>query len=156
LYGLATVSVIHAFEHIFQMFQIHSMHMSRAEAGGLLGYWYPWLMKSELLHFSYALFMLIGLVVLYPGFAGRSRNWWATALLIQVWHCFEHTLLLYQASTENYLFGGTVPTSVLQLVIPKAELHFFYTSLVLIPMGFAMMFYQYQPQQHDNTQRDSV
>ena len=36
------------------------------------------------------------------------------------------------------LFGAKVPTSILQLVFPRVELHLFYNVVVFIPMVIAM------------------
>lgn len=82
--------------------------------------------------------MLVGLAVLLPGFVGGARAWWKAALVIQLWHHMEHALLLYQAQANNNLFGEPVPTSVVQLVLPRVELHLFYNAIVTIPMVVAM------------------
>ena len=82
---------------------------------------FPWLVKQEWLHYGYALVMLIGLIILRPGFVGRARTWWTIALAIQVWHHFEHLLLLIQAQTHTYLLGRKEPTSLLQLFFPRVE-----------------------------------
>jgi hypothetical protein len=50
------------------------------------------------------------------------------ALWIQVWHHFEHLLLLMQAVTGANLMGKPVPTSIAQLVLPRVELHLAGTS----------------------------
>ncbi len=42
------------------------------EARGLLGLYYPWLIKSEVLHYGYALVMLAGLWTVPFGIHGRS------------------------------------------------------------------------------------
>src|SRR2546421_7266720 len=47
---------------------------------------FPWLVHSEVLHYGYALIMLVGIWMLLPGFVGRSRAWWLAALVIQFWH----------------------------------------------------------------------
>ena len=61
------------------------------------------------------------------------------ALVIQFWHHIEHLLLLLQAQTGTFFFGRSVPTSVLQLVFPRVELHLFYNSVVFAPMVVAMV-----------------
>lgn len=61
----------------------------------------PWLVTPEWLHYLYAIVLLAGLIVLRPGFTGRSRTWWDVALAIQVWHHFEHALLLGQPSSAS-------------------------------------------------------
>lgn len=94
---------------------------------------------SEWLHYGYALVMLAGLFVLRKGFVGRARTWWNIALGIQVWHHLEHLLLLLQAITGSYLLGRSVPTSIVQLVAPRVELHLFYNAVVFAPMVVAMV-----------------
>jgi ubiquinone/menaquinone biosynthesis C-methylase UbiE len=82
--------------------------------------------------------VLVGLILLRPGFVVRARVWWTVALVIQFWHHIEHLLLLIQAQTHTFFFGGTVPTSVLQTVFPHVELHLFYNSIVFVPMVIAV------------------
>ncbi len=86
--------------------------------------------------------MLVGLILLRPGFTGRAKGWWTAALVIQVWHHLEHLLLLVQALTGSYLLGRAVPTSVLQLFAPRVELHLFYNAVVFIPMVVAMVLHR--------------
>jgi hypothetical protein len=90
---------------------------------GILGMYYPWLMKSEVLHYGFALVMLIGLWVLRKGFTGDAYKWWMVSFWIQFWHHIEHFILFYQAQTQRFWFGGTVPTSIGQIWIPRIELH---------------------------------
>ncbi|GAA2520089.1 hypothetical protein Ahu01nite_076900 [Winogradskya humida] len=132
------VVVAHWAEHVVQAVQIWVLHWPRPQARGLLGIPFPWLISSEWLHYGYALVMLAGLVLLRRGFTGRARTWWNIALGIQVWHHFEHLLLLLQALTGTYLAGRAVPTSLLQLVLPRVELHLFYNAVVFVPMVVAM------------------
>jgi hypothetical protein len=82
--------------------------------------------------------MLIGLWILRKGFVGRAHTWWMIAFGIQFWHHIEHLLLLIQAQTGAYLLGRPVPTSILQLLFPRVELHLFYNSIVFIPMVVAV------------------
>src|SRR5258708_30592319 len=124
------IVLAHWAEHIFQIVQIFVLNWPRPQALGALGLVFPWLVQSEWLHYIYAFLMLIGLIILRPGFQGRARFWWNIALVIQVWHHFEHLLLLGQALTHTYLFGGTVPMSVLQVFFPRVELHMFYNTIV--------------------------
>jgi len=132
------VVLAHWAEHIAQAYQIWGLGLPRPKARGVLGMWYPWLVTSEWLHYGYAVVMLIALFLLRPGFVGRARSWWTVALVIQFWHHIEHLLLLIQAQTHHPFFGQKVPTSVLQLVFPRVELHLFYNSIVFIPMVVAM------------------
>lgn len=132
------VVLAHWGEHLLQAYQIYVLKWPRLQARGLLGHFFPWLVKSEALHYGYALVMLIGLWVLRAGFVGRSRAWWTIALGIQIWHHFEHLLLQGQALLNKNLFGSAVPTSVAQLWVPRVELHIFYNAIVFAPMVVAM------------------
>ena len=58
------VVLAHWGEHLVQAYQIYVMGWPRPMANGILGLWYPWLIKSETLHYGYALVMLIGIWVL--------------------------------------------------------------------------------------------
>jgi len=64
---------------------------------------------SEVLHYGYALIMLVGIWTLLPGFVGRSRAWWLAALVIQFWHHIEHALLQGQVIAGRTLFGPRLP-----------------------------------------------
>ena len=132
------VVLAHWAEHLVQAYQIWVLGRPRPAARGVLGQVFPWLVTSEWLHYGYALVMLVGLVLLRPGFAGRARTWWTVALVIQFWHHIEHLLLLVQAQTGTFFFGAAVPTSVAQVVFPRVELHLFYNSIVFIPMVIAV------------------
>lgn len=132
------IVLAHWAEHLAQAYQIWVLGWPRPKARGVLGEVYPWLVTSEWLHYGYALVMLIALFLLRPGFVGRARTWWTVALVIQFWHHIEHLLLLIQAQAGHNFFGKPVPTSVLQLIFPRVELHLFYNSIVFIPMMIAV------------------
>jgi hypothetical protein len=140
--ALAVFMVIvaaHWGEHVAQAYEIWVLHWPTADANGLLGIPFPWLIKTEWLHYGFAVLMLAFLWVLKDGFTGRSRRLWNIALGIQFWHHIEHLLLLLQASFGFRLFGGDVPTSVLQYFFPRVELHLFYNAIVTIPMVIAVV-----------------
>ncbi len=140
------IVLTHWGEHLFQAFQIYVLGWPVPKALGMLGLFYPWLVKSEVLHYVYALVMLIGLWVLRTGFTGvADRRWWTIALVIQFWHHIEHLLLLIQAMTGHNLLGRPVPTSILQLWLPRVELHLFYNAVVFIPMVIGMYFHLFPP-----------
>lgn len=141
-----TVIVLaHWAEHLAQAFQIYVLGWPVPESRGVLGLWYPWLVKSEVLHYGYALVMLAGLWMLRPGFVGKARTWWTVALVIQFWHHIEHALLQGQAILGHNLFNSPVPTSIAQLWIPRVELHLIYNSIVFIPMVVGMYFHMFPP-----------
>jgi hypothetical protein len=132
------IVVAHWAEHLVQAYQIWVLGWPLPQARGVLGVPFPWLVQQEWLHYGYALVMLVGLWFLRGGFTGRARTWWTIALGIQVWHHFEHLLLLLQAQTGVFLFGGTAPVSIVQTVLPRVELHLFYNAAVFVPMVVAV------------------
>lgn len=145
LLSFMVVVLFHWLEHLVQAYQVWVLHMPRPMAMGILGMYYPWLMRTETLHYSFALVMLVGLWVLRKGFTGTSHKWWMVSFWIQFWHHFEHFILFYQAQTHRYWFGGSVPTSVGQIWFPRIELHLFYNAIVFIPMVVAMYYHVYPP-----------
>ena len=138
LWAYLLVVVIHWVEHLFQAAQIWILGMPRPEALGALGFVFPWLVTSEVMHFTYAVLMFGGLVLLRPGFHGAARGWWTASLAIQGWHLVEHTLLQLQAIAGQNLFGSPVPTSIAQQWVPRPELHLLYNLAVFVPMIVAM------------------
>src|ERR1700727_3886174 len=92
------IVLAHWGEHLVQAYQIFVMGWPRPKANGIVGLWYPWLIKSETLHYGYAVVMLAGIWILRKGFTGRARTWWTIALVIQFWHHIEHFLLITQAT----------------------------------------------------------
>src|SRR4051812_4858952 len=139
------IVLLHWAEHIVQAYQFFVMHWSRQMSMGIAGMYYPWLMKTEALHYGFALVMVIGLWILRKGFTGTSYKWWMASFWIQFFHHFEHLILFIQANTHHYWFGGTVPTSIGQIWIPRIELHLIYNTLVFIPMVVAMYYHAYPP-----------
>lgn len=142
------IVIAHWAEHLLQALQVYVLHWPREISRGALGYVFPWLVSSEWLHYIYAIIMLLGLLVLRPAYQDRARFWWDTALIIQVWHHFEHGLLLGQALAGHNLFGSPVPTSILQLFIPRIELHLFYNVVVFVPMFIAMIDHIFSSHKH--------
>lgn len=132
------IVLAHWAEHIVQAVQIYLLHWPLREARGVLGVPFPWLVHSEWLHYGYAAVMLAGLILLRPGFTGPAKAWWTASLVIQVWHHFEHLILLIQAYAGTNLAGRPVPTSVVQLIVPRVELHLFYNAVVFAPMVVAL------------------
>jgi hypothetical protein len=142
----------HWAEHLFQAFQIYALGWPVPDARGLVGHYYPWLIKSETLHYGYALVMLAGLWLLRPGFTGvKDRRWWTAALAIQFFHHIEHFLLIAQATFGYNLLGRPVPTSIIQLWVPRVELHLFYNTIVFIPMMIGMYYHLFPPREEAAT-----
>ena len=132
------IVLAHWAEHLAQALQVYALHWPMKQAGGVLGLWFPWLVRSESLHYGYALVMLAGLWILREGFVGSARTWWMIAFYIQFWHHIEHALLQAQVIVGRNLFGSPVPMSIAQLVIPRLELHLIYNTIVFVPMIIGM------------------
>ena len=132
------IVLAHWAEHVIQAIQIWGLGWSRSDALGLLGVPFPWLVSSESLHYGYALVMLLGLWVLRHGFVGRGRKWWMASFWIQAWHHVEHLVLLTQAVIGANLLGRAAPSSIVQVLVPRVELHLLYNAMVFVPMVIAM------------------
>ena len=135
--------VAHMAEHVVQAVQIWALGNAVADSRGVAGQWFPWLATSESLHYFYAIYTLLGLILLFPAFQGRAIFWWSIALLIQFWHHFEHVVLLFQRVTGDFFFGEAVPTSIVQVLVPRVELHLMYNTLVFVPMVVALYLHFY-------------
>jgi hypothetical protein len=142
------IVLAHWAEHVVQAIQIWALGRAVPDSRGVLGEWFPWLVSSEALHYGYALVMLAGLIILRPAFTGAARTWWTIALALQVWHHLEHLILLLQAHSGVHLAGRPVPTSVVQLFVPRVELHLFYNAVAFVPMLVAM-YLHWRPQEPD-------
>lgn len=137
------VVLAHWAEHLAQAWQIWVMDWPIPNAQGVLGLWFPWLIKSETLHYGYALFMVIAIWVLRKGFSGAARKWWMVSFWIQFWHHFEHLLLIYQATSHHNFWHKPVPFSIVQLIIPRVQLHLFYNTIVFLPMVIGMYYHMF-------------
>ena len=69
----------------------------------------------------------------------------ACALRIQFFHHIEHLLLQLQVVIGHNFFGRPVPTSIVQLWVPRVELHLFYNTIVFIPMVIGMYYHMFPP-----------
>ncbi len=87
------IVLAHWAEHLVQAYQIWGLGWPIPESKGVLGYWFPWMVSSELLHYGYAFIMLICLWLLRTGFTGKAYTWWMISFRIQFWHHIEHALL---------------------------------------------------------------
>jgi len=140
------VVLAHWVEHLLQGLQIYVLGWPVPEARGALGMFFPALIKSESLHYGYAVVMLVGLWMLRRGFTGKVDHfWWMTAFWIQFFHHIEHALLQAQVILGHNLMGRPVPTSLVQLWVPRVELHLFYNTIVFIPMAIAMYYHLFPP-----------
>lgn len=146
-FALRTYMVIvlaHWAEHLLQAFQIYALGWPVPASRGVIGHFFPWVISSEVLHYGYALVMLVGLFLLRPGFtAAAERRWWTIALAIQFFHHIEHGLLQLQAILGTPFFGRPVATSLVQIWVPRVELHLFYNTIVFVPMIVAMYYHMF-------------
>jgi hypothetical protein len=140
------IVLAHWAEHLLQAFQIYGLGWPVPESRGLLGHFFPFVVESEVLHYTYAVVMLAGLWVLRSGFAGTlDRRWWMVAFGIQFFHHIEHFLLQAQYLLGQNLLDRPVPTSLVQLWVPRVELHLIYNTVVFIPMVMAMYYHMFPP-----------
>lgn len=147
--SMIVISLVHMSEHIAQWVQLYVLNVPRTQAWGLLGsIKLPWLnglalVQDEWMHWTLAYLMLLGLIALYPTMTSSINygRYWIAALAIQTWHMTEHMLLLAQQLLGVHFFGQAVNTSIIQLILPRIELHFFYNVVVFVPMAAAMILY---------------
>lgn len=140
------IVLAHWAEHLVQALQIYAFGWPVPAARGVLGLAFPWLIASETLHYGYAVVMLAGLWLLRGGFTGKAdRFWWMLAFWIQFFHHIEHAILQTQAIVGANLLGRPMPTSLVQLWVPRVELHLFYNTIVFIPMAIAMYYHLFPP-----------
>ena len=139
------IVLAHWAEHLLQAFQIYALGWPVPEARGVLGYFFPWLdqVRDAALRLC-ARDARSGCSCCgraSPAFrsagGGRSRS------SIQFFHHIEHALLQIQAITGHNLFDRPVPTSIVQLWVPRVELHLFYNTIVFIPMVIAMYYHMF-------------
>jgi hypothetical protein len=142
---LLALVVAHRVEHAAQAYQVYVLHWSRPHSHGALGSLLHGLAAIEWLHYGYVGSILAGLLLVWPGFAGRARGWWTAAVSIQAWHLVEHTLLVGQVLLGQTLLGASEPTSLLQLVAPRVELHLFYNAVGFIPMAIGLFYHLFPP-----------
>jgi hypothetical protein len=146
LRAFMVIVLFHWLEHFLQTFQIYVLGWPVPQAKGALGLLFPALITSEALHYGFAIVMLIALWLLRPGFTGTlERRWWTVALAIQFFHHIEHALLQAQVIVGHNLFDRPVPTSLVQLWVPRVELHLFYNTIVFVPMVVAMYYHLFPP-----------
>ncbi|WP_107670509.1 hypothetical protein [Cyanothece sp. BG0011] len=121
--------------------QLWLFHWERPDCLGLLGLLNPWLMRSEWLHYGYALLMLIGLWVFQSKMTTKKASfWWSLALWFQFYHHFEHAILLSQELLKVNFLNSSTPISIGQIWFPRIELHLFYNFIVFIPMIIALWY----------------
>lgn len=106
----------HLNEHITQAVQAYALGWPANRSLGFLGLFWPFLVHSEILHYCFALFIMLGLFVFRDRFTGKAHTWWVVAFWIAFWHHIEHLLLLTQWLEGANLFHAPQPISVMQLM----------------------------------------
>jgi hypothetical protein len=178
LWTFGIITLAHWAEHLVQAFQVYVLGWPLPQARGVLGMPFPWLVKSEFMHYLYAIVMLVALWVLRKGFTGRSYVWWMIAFWIQFWHHIEHALLQGQVLYGANFFGAPAPISIIQMLgflqgpagdgfgglmhnppgyqlswltlfVRRVEVHLFYNTLVFIPMAIGMYLHMFPSPQEE-------
>ena len=128
---LAIAQTAHFTEHIAQIVQIHLLHLSGANAQGIVGQ-----LNIEWVHFIWNAFVLVALLILLPQF--RTNAWLIAVTPLAAWHLVEHTLMI-----ATYIQTGVVGSPGLLssggligggLPIARPDLHFFYNLAETIPL----------------------
>jgi hypothetical protein len=172
LWIYTTIILLHWGEHLTQAFQVYVLDWPLKQSFGMLGMVWPELVKTEGLHYFYALFMLAVFWFLRKGFVGRSYYWWMAAFWIQFWHHIEHALLQYQVLAGHNFFGAPAPISIIQMLgfiegdasngfggllagppvhpvsmlllgVRRLEVHLIYNAIVTVPMVIAMYYHMW-------------
>jgi len=86
-YVLVVTQTGHLLEHVAQMFQIHVLALTGADARGVFG-----TLDIEWVHFLWNTWVLLAVVVLLRHF-GANRWLWLTALFSS-WHAVEHAYIV--------------------------------------------------------------
>ena len=131
---LATSQTLHLFEHVAQMVQIHMLHLSGANAQGIVGQ-----LNIEWVHFTWNALVLVTLLVLLPRFP--TNPWLIAVTPLAAWHFVEHSVMIATyvqtgvsgtpglLSSGGLLFGG--------LPIARPDLHFLYNLVETVPLLIA-------------------
>jgi hypothetical protein len=133
---LALSQTAHLVEHVAQMVQIHALHLSGANAQGIVGQ-----LNIEWVHFIWNAVVFVTLLVLLPHF--RTNPWLIAVTPLAGWHFVEHSVMIATylqtgvsgtpglLSSGGLLFGG-VPVS-------RPDLHFFYNLAETVPLLVAWL-----------------
>ena len=128
---LAVSQTAHLLEHVAQMIQIHVLHLSGANAQGIVGK-----LNIEWVHFIWNVLVLVTLLVLLPRF--RTNPWLIAVTPLAAWHFVEHSVMIATyiqtgvsgtpglLSSGGLLFGG--------LPIARPDLHFLYNLVETAPL----------------------
>src|SRR3982074_898129 len=84
---LALSQTAHLVEHLAQMVQIHVLHLSGANAQGIVGQ-----LNIEWVHFIWNAVVFVTLLVLLPHF--RTNPWLIALTPLAAWHFVEHSVMI--------------------------------------------------------------
>jgi len=133
---LAVSQTAHLLAHVAQMVQIHVLHLSGANAQGIVGQ-----LNIEWVHFIWNALVLIALLSLAPHF--RSNPWLIAVAPLAAWHFVEHSVMIATyiqtgvsgspglLSSGGLIFGG--------LPIARPDLHFLYNLVETGPLLVAWL-----------------
>ena len=133
---LAVSQTTHLLEHVAQMIQIHVLHLSGANAQGIVGQ-----LNIEWVHFIWNALVLITLLALVPHF--RSNPWLIAVTPLAAWHFVEHSVMIATyiqtgvsgspglLSSGGLIFGG--------LPMARPDLHFLYNLVETAPLLMAWL-----------------
>jgi hypothetical protein len=130
---LAVSQTAHLVEHVAQMVQIHVLHLSGANAQGLVGQ-----LNLEWVHFIWNALVLVTLLALLRVPRFRTNPWVVAVTPLALWHFVEHSVMIATyiqtgaagspglLSSGGLLFGG--------LPIARPDLHFLYNLAETVPL----------------------
>src|SRR2546423_6659858 len=128
---LAVSQTTHLLEHVAQMVQIHVLHLSGANAQGIVGQ-----LNIEWVHFSWNALVLVTLLVLLPRFP--TNPWLIAFTPLAAWHFVEHSVMIATyiqtgvSGTPGLLASGGLVFGGLPIARP--DLHFSYNFVETVPM----------------------
>ncbi|HEY7624047.1 MAG TPA: hypothetical protein VIA63_03370 [Candidatus Limnocylindria bacterium] len=120
---LAVTQTLHFFEHVAQMVQIHVLHLSGANARGVVGQ-----LDVEWVHFIWNAFVLVAVLALLPRFG--ANPWLIGVAPLAIWHFVEHSVMIATyiqtgvSGTPGLLSSGGLILGGLPIARP--DLHFLY------------------------------
>jgi len=123
------IVLIHFCEHLAQVYQLYFLNWPRLDCLGLIGLKYPLLIQNELLHYFFAIYMLVGMNYFY--YKVTNKFWWNVGIGIQTYHYLEHVILLNQWLNKIPLKDRI---SIGSFLLPRLELHFVYNLIVSLCM----------------------
>lgn len=128
---LAVSQTAHLLEHVAQMVQIHVLHLSGANAQGIVGQ-----LNIEWVHFIWNALVFMALLALLPHF--RSNPWLIAVTPLALWHFVEHSVMIAAyiqtglSGTPGLLSSGGLILGGLPITRP--DLHFLYNLVETGPL----------------------